>query len=141
MNESTSKILHHLTHSENAAVCLGRRGREPSLARELQRLLDWSGISPAEWIVAADISRSYAYQILRGERRPGRDILLRTAVALSLSLEETQRLLALGDCGALYPKLRRDGAVIYALSHRLSLEETEELLTSLPERSLYGKDS
>ena len=86
----------------------------------------------------ANISRSYAYQVLRGERRPGRDILLCTALSLSLSLEETQRLLALGSCGALYPRLRRDAAVIYALSHDLSPEETEELLASLPEPGLYG---
>ena len=33
---------------------------------------------------------------------------------------------------------RRDAAVIYALSHDLSPEETEELLASLPEPGLYG---
>ena len=32
---------------------------------------------------------SYGYQILRGERVPGRDILLRTALSLGLSLKET----------------------------------------------------
>ena len=63
---------------------------------------------------------------------------MRTALSLSLSLEETQRLLVLGSCGALYPGLRRDAAVIYALSHDLSPEETEELLASLPEPGLYG---
>lgn len=140
MKESTSKLLHRLTHLENPQTYLSRRWEEPCLASELQRLLSKAGMSPADWIITADISRSYAYQILRNERRPGRDILLRTALALSLDLEQIQRLLALGSCGALYPRLRRDGAVIYALSHGLSLMETEELLISLPERSLYGKE-
>ena len=84
------------------------------------------------------MSKSYGYQILRGERVPGRDILLRTALALGLSLKETQRLLAVGGCGALYPRVRRDAAVIFALNQKMSLLQAEELLSSLPERSLYA---
>ena len=56
---------------------------------------------------------------------------------LRLSLKETQRLLAVGGCGALYPRVRRDAAVIFALNQHMTLLETEELLSSLPERSLY----
>ena len=52
----------------------------------------------------------------------------------------TQRLLAIGGCGALYPKVRRDAAVIYALNQNMGLMEAEELLSSLPERSLYAKE-
>lgn len=89
-------------------------------------------------MTAADVSKSYGYQILRGERVPGRDILLRTALALGLSLKETQRLLAVGGCGALYPRVRRDAAVIFALNQKMSLLQAEELLSSLPERSLYA---
>ena len=89
-------------------------------------------------MTAADVSKSYGYQILRGERVPGRDILLRTALALGLSLKETQRLLAVGGCGALYPRVRRDAAVIFALNQKMTLLQAEELLSSLPERSLYA---
>ena len=98
-------------------------------------------MSASEWIAAADISKSYGYQVLRGERIPGRDILLRTALSLSLGLKETQRLLMLGGCGALYPKIRRDAAVIFALNQKMTLLETEDLLASLPERSLYARES
>ena len=99
------------------------------------------GLSVPEWIAAADISKSYAYQVLRGERIPSRDILLRTALVLRLSLKEAQRLLAVGGCGALYPKIRRDAAVIFALNQHMTLLETEDLLASLPERSLYARES
>ena len=107
----------------------------------LQELLEQLGVSASEWIAAADISKSYGYQVLRGERIPGRDILLRTALSLSLGLKETQRLLMLGGCGALYPKIRRDAAVIFALNQKMTLLETEDLLASLPERSLYARES
>ena len=111
---------------------------EPTCAQVLQDLLTQAGLSPPAWIAAADISKSYAYQVLRGERTPGRDILLRTALVLRLSLKEAQRLLAVGGCGALYPKIRRDAAVIFALNQHMTLLETEELLGSLCERSLYA---
>ena len=57
---------------------------------------------------------------------------------MGLSLKETQRLLAVGGCGALYPRVRRDAAVIFALNQKMSLLQAEELLSSLPERSLYA---
>ena len=114
---------------------------DPTCAQVLQELLEQAGVSAPEWIAAADISKSYAYQVLRGERIPGRDILLRTALSLSLSLKETQRLLMVGGCGALYPKIRRDAAVIFALNQHMTLLETEDLLASLPERSLYARES
>ena len=63
--------------------------------------------------------------------------LLAATLALGLSLKETQRLLAVGGCGALYPRVRRDAAVIFALNQKMSLLQAEELLSSLPERSLY----
>ena len=97
-------------------------------------------MSVSEWIAGANISKSYGYQILRGERTPGRDILLRTALVVQLSLKDTQRLLAVGGCGALYPKVRRDAVVIFALNQKMTLLETEELISSLPERSLFDKE-
>ena len=141
MPETTSKLFHRLCSPESGKAFLSRERMDPTCAAVLQGLLEQTGLSAPEWIAAADISKSYAYQVLRGERIPGRDILLRTALALRLSLKEAQRLLAVGGCGALYPKIRRDAAVIFALNQRMTLLETEDLLASLPERSLYAKES
>ena len=138
MLETTSKLFHRLRGLESGRAFLHREQTAPTCAQAIRALLDGAGRSPSDWMVAADISKSYAYQILRGERVPGRDILLRTALALHLSLPDAQRLLAVGGCGALYPRVRRDAAVIFALNHNLTLLETEELLSSLPERSLYA---
>lgn len=140
MGETTSKLFQKLC-SPGGRALLDQPLTAPSCAQALRNLLDRADISASDWITAADISRSYGYQILRGERIPGRDILLRTALALHLSVEETQRLLTLGGCAALYPRLRRDAAVIFALNQSLSLLETESLLSSLPERSLYAGEA
>ena len=141
MPETTSKLFHKLRGRESGKAFLEQERTEPACAQVLQHFLEQAGLSAPEWIAAADISKSYAYQVLRGERTPGRDILLRTALVLRLSLQEAQRLLAVGGCGALYPKIRRDAAVIFALNQRMTLLETEDLLGALSERSLYARES
>ncbi len=141
MPETTSKLFHRLRGRERGKAFLSQKRTDPTCAQILQELLEQASMSAPEWMAATNISKSYAYQVLRGERTPGRDILLRTALALKLSLKETQRLLTMGDCGALYPRIRRDAAVIFALNQHMTLLETEDLLTSLPERSLYAKES
>lgn len=138
MYETTGKLFDKLRDSGSGMALLKEERISLTFPQTLRDLLEQAGISAPEWMAASNISKSYGYQILRGERTPGRDILLRTALALRLSLKETQRLLAVGGCGALYPKVRRDAAVIFALNQKMTLLQAEELLSSLPERSLYA---
>ncbi len=140
MLETTSKLFNRLRNRESGEAFLNQEQTAPTCARVLREILTNARMLAPEWIASINISKSYGYQVLRGERTPGRDIILRTALALQLSLKETQRLLAVGDCGALYPKVRRDAAVIFALNQKMTLLETEDLLSSLPERSLFGKE-
>lgn len=140
MLETTSKLFNRLRNRESGMAFLNREQTAPTCAQVLREILTNARMSAPEWIASINISKSYGYQVLRGERTPGRDIILRTALALQLSLKETQRLLAVGGCGALYPKVRRDAAVIFALNQKVTLLETEDLLSSLPERSLFGKE-
>ena len=140
MHETTGNLFHRLRGSESGMAFLRENRSAPICSQVLRDLLDKAGISAAEWMTAVNLSKSYGYQILRGERIPGRDILLRTTLVLHLPLEDAQRLLAVGGCGALYPRVRRDAAVIFALNQHMTLLEAEELLTSLPERSLYTEE-
>ena len=138
MPDTTSELFRRLRDRENGRKFLGQEEAASTCSQVLQELLEKEGMTAPEWMTAADVSKSYGYQILRGERVPGRDILLRTALVLGLSLKETQRLLAVGGCGALYPRVRRDAAVLFALNQKMTLLQAEELLSSLPERSLYA---
>lgn len=140
MRETTSTLLRKLREPESGKTYLEQIQGDLTLSHQLRSLMDGKGVTAMDWISAAGISKSYGYQILRGERIPGRDLLLRTALLLELSLEESQRLLAIGSCGALYPRIRRDAAVIFALNQHMTLLEAEELLASLPERSLYSQE-
>lgn len=83
------------------------------------------------------LEASYGYQIFNGRRKPTRIILLRFAIIFELNLEETQQLLKMGQEQELYPRIRFDAAVIYGIEHHYSIEEVEDLLSEVGEKSLF----
>ena len=87
-------------------------------------------------IRACNLERTYGYQLFNGTRRPTRAVLLRLSLVLELREEEVQRLLKLAGRPVLYARNRADAAVLYGLNHHMTLEETDELLTSLGEEPL-----
>lgn len=102
----------------------------------LEELISERNISIPELGVKALLSRSFTYQIFSGKRVPSRDIILRIALSLNISLDETQRLLKLADRGALYPKIKRDAVIIYGINKKSGLYKTDETLVSLGQESL-----
>ncbi len=92
------------------------------------QLLQEKNLRPAEVIRDSQIQRNYGYQILNGQRSPGRDKILALSLSASLSIEETGRALKLAKVGALYPKNVRDSILIFALNRHLSVSQTNELL-------------
>lgn len=55
---------------------------------------------------------------------------------MHLTLDETQYLLKLALRGELYPRNRRDAALIYCIQHKLNLIDTELMLDQLGEEML-----
>lgn len=112
-----------------------------SLGNYLLKLLSLHDCTPSEIIQKTNLSKSFLYQILNGTRAPGRDILIRIAFATGLNFQETQRMLAIAKRGMLYPRVRRDAAIIFCLNKRCSLQEVNELLESENETPLLrGED-
>lgn len=66
MSETTSTLFQKLRGRESGRDLLQKAEAEPSCAQTLQTLLEGAGLSAPEWMAAADISKSYGYQILRG---------------------------------------------------------------------------
>ncbi len=92
-----------------------------------------------EVVKKSEISRTYCYQMLNGMRKPGRDNAIALAIASGFSLEETIRYLELLEQGILYSKNKRDSIIIYAITHRLTVANTNELLYSKGESILGEK--
>lgn len=84
--------------------------------------------SMEEMTEIAYISRAAGYKIIKNQMRPQQDVLLRISFALRMTPEETQELLKAGHCPLLTASRERDRVIIYGLSHKLLLEEMDELL-------------
>lgn len=94
----------------------------------LDHYIQRSSKSKSQIIKAAQIERTYGYQILKGTRQPSRNKILSLAIALDLNFDEINRLLALCDHGPLYAKVPRDALIIYGISHHLSVMEINDYL-------------
>ncbi len=79
----------------------------------------------------ANLSRVYGYQLMEGRRRGKRDYYLLIALAMSLDLKTTQRMLSITQSGALHPLIKRDAAVIFAINHGYDCFKTYDFMSSL----------
>lgn len=89
------------------------------------------GIKKGEIIRRANLSRTYGYQIMEGRRLGKRDYYLLIAIAMSLDLKTTQRMLAVAGCGPLHPLIKRDAAIIFAINHGYDNIKTYEFMSEL----------
>jgi DNA-binding phage protein len=87
-------------------------------------------------IQEAGLERSTGYMIFLGKRNPKRNTLLSLALAMRLTLQETQRLLKIAQRGELYPKNRRDAAIVYCIHHHLKPIDAGILLDQIGEEPL-----
>lgn len=93
-------------------------------------------VTVGQIIAKTILSKSYVYQVISGERKPGRDIIIRIALAASFSLDETQQLLMLCEKGILYPKIKRDAIIMCSIQQGRGVSETHEFLAALGEKGL-----
>lgn len=109
----------------------------PDTSSYLSELLIKYNMTIQQVLEKAVISRSFGYQIFNGLRNPNRDILLRIAIVMKLNVDEVQRLLKISRRGELYPKIRRDAAIIFCMKNNCDLTDIVELLESIGESSLF----
>ena len=136
---STTALFSLLEQSHSLETFLNEHESDlpsPSIAEFLEYLLKRYQLSKQAVIRAANLERSNGYQIFNGYRTPRRNALLRIALGMHLSLEETQYLLKIALRGELYPRTRRDAAIIYCIQHQFSLLDTEIMLEQLGEELL-----
>ena len=90
----------------------------------------------AEIIRNSDIEKSYYYQIMKGNRVPSRNKVLRLCIGAGLSAEETSHALILNENAPLYLKRKRDKILSYAIEKGLTVTETNILLDEQGETML-----
>lgn len=114
---------------------------EPTFCNYLYELMDHYHQTPKDVIQESGIERSYFYHILSGQKMPGRNIILRIAFCIHATLGETNQLLRLAHQGALYAKIRRDAAIIFAIEKKFTMQQTNEFLIREQEQPLYREET
>lgn len=121
--DNTSDINQYLSTNRDELI-------EQNVAKYLNELLEKKeNLTKSKIIKSTSLSESYIYDIFRGEKsNPSRNKLLQIAFAMSLDLETTQKLLKIAKVGILYPRIKRDSIIIFALNKNLDFFEYENLL-------------
>ena len=139
--KDTDELVHELKNSRSMATFLRENQGEMvsrSLPQYLAHLLNRKGLSQKDVIKASGLSASYACHIFSGERRTTRPKILALALAMKLTVEETQYLLHYAELPQLYARVPWDSIIIHALSHQKSVIDTNLLLDDFGERPLLG---
>jgi hypothetical protein len=90
-----------------------------------------TGQIPEQVIKCAGIERTYGHQLFNGTRKPSRDKVIQLAFGFHLDLDGTQKLLQVAQKNPLYPKIKRDAAIVHCISHRKEILETQSILQAL----------
>ena len=137
-NELVQKIQNADSITE-ALRMVEREGQSASLKELLLSSMDARQYSPQDLSKHIDVERSTLYRLISGERLTTRNVLLRIALVMRLTLDETQALLRSGQRAELYSPVKRDALLIFCITHGLTMEQTEETLTRKGFSSLFER--
>ncbi|GAP16018.1 hypothetical protein LARV_03813 [Longilinea arvoryzae] len=139
---STSALLHRLFNSndlENFFECNADAMQTPEFHAYIQNLCGELKLVPEQVIRYSGIERTYGHQLFNGTRKPSRDKVIQLAFGFALDLDGAQRLLQIALKSPLYPKIRRDAAVIFCIDRHKDFWETQSVLHSLGLTLLGGE--
>lgn len=94
----------------------------------LDALVTESSKSKAKIAADSCISEPYLYNLIHGEKRPTRNMVIKLAFGLLLPLETTERLMKLAGYSEFYVRHKRDSILKFAIQNNLTLMEADRLL-------------
>ncbi len=100
-----------------------------SLADCLNKLVAERDVKPADVMRRSGLKKAYFYSLLDGSREnPSRDVLIQLGFGFEMSFDEVQEFLKHRGAAQLYPRIPRDGVIIYCFQHGMSLIDCDVLL-------------
>ncbi len=100
-----------------------------SLADCLNKLVAERDVKPADVMRKSGLKKAYFYSLLDGSREnPSRDVLIQLGFGFEMSFDEVQEFLKHRGAAQLYPRIARDGVIIYCFQRGMSLVDCDILL-------------
>jgi transcriptional regulator with XRE-family HTH domain len=110
-----------------------------SFTSYMDMIIHKKGMKRQDIAQRADLSRSYSYKLLTGEKRTkDRDKIILLCMALEMAIEEVQTALDLYPFPRLNKQIKRDTLIILAIKNKKSIDELDEWLDKL-ELSLLSR--
>jgi hypothetical protein len=131
---STSALLRKLFNTPDIEEFMENNSHElivPSFHSYISSICKTNRMVPEQVIKHAAIERTYGHQLFNGTRKPSRDKVIQLAFGLGLDLDSTQKLLQIAQKSPLYPKIKRDAAILFCINNHLDILETQSVLLSL----------
>lgn len=107
-----------------------------NLKEHWHNLIEKSKLSSFDIINRSEFAYAYYYEVIGGKKIPSRDKIIRLMLAMHLELEDCQKTLKLCGLSELYPRIKRDIIIIYAVVNKLTVFELNELLKLQKENEL-----
>lgn len=107
-----------------------------TLSNFWQDICEKSGMSKSNIINKSEFNYSFFYDVINGRKIPARDKIIRLALTMNIGLDNCQQALRLSDKSLLYPRIKRDSIIIYALNNSLTISQCSELLNKFNEEIL-----
>lgn len=97
----------------------------------IEQLRNEHGNKKSDIANRAAIEKAFCNQLFNGTRKPSRDKVIQLAFGFGLDLEGTQKMLRIAQKTPLYPRIKRDAAIIYCVGRLFNIDETQSLLHDL----------
>ena len=138
MKKRTEDLIHEIKKNKNISTYIDTNQDEfldTTLYQHLQNLLAETDLKISQ-VVTRSYKGEYIYQVFRGIKNPGRDMLLCIALAMELGVRKTAQLLRVARMPLLDARNRRDSVLIFALERKLTVPDTNDILYELEEECL-----
>ena len=131
---STSTLMHRLFKTARLKAFMNTYDNaflKTTFREYIQRLCAEKDLVCEHVIKNGGIDRTYGHQLFSGLRQPSRDKVLQLAFGFSMDIDEAQELLKIAGKSPLYPKIKRDAAIMYCLKNGISFFDAQATLQEL----------
>ncbi len=130
MSIDTKQLLNKISQTKDIHQFIERYDEEfihISPIEYLKEILIQKNMTPAE-VAKKSGQGEYVYKVFRGERKPGRDVLIAIGIGMQISITEMQYLLRRTKLAQLDPRDKRDSIILYSLKEKQTIEQLNDLL-------------
>jgi len=129
--KSTDQLKNEIINSEDIHESINENKDEfidENFNKLLMNLIISKNLKHKDIIKNGNLNRTYFYHLISGKRNPSRNKIIQIAFGMKLDLNETQILLKSSKMKELYSKIKRDAIIIYAISKKMTIVESDVLL-------------